>query len=301
VGMKKFNRIAVVDSLNSNIVDLAREEIRKCSKSKVDFPINDPASDEETLKRIGNADCVLLSWKTPINKTIMEKCPDLKYIGVAATSLGNISLDEAKKRGITVNNVADYGDEATAEYIFAQLLILARGLEGRQWKRHPSELNEKSLGIIGLGAVGKQLALRALGFNMKVSYYQRTRNAEYERKGLIYKTLQKLLSESNILSIHVPKNTLILKKQEFELIPEETVLVNTSNGKTFDEKDFLTWVNKGKNFAIFDCDGLLAFPEIEPSENIIVGKQTAGRTIESKNRLSEKFIENLKKYLKEKV
>lgn len=293
--MKKFNRIAVVDGLNSNIMDFAKEEISKFSEAPVNFPSDYPTSDNEIVKRIGDADCVLLSWQTKLTAGILDRCPNIRYVGLAATTLANLPVDELAKRGIVLKNVCNYSGEATAEYIFAQLLILARGLNGMRWKDEPCDLDGKTLGVIGLGDVGSKVAERALGFGMNVLYYQRKRNAEFDMKGLKYTELKELLKKSDIITVHLPTNTKMLGKEEFGLIPEGTVLVNTTLGKVFEPEDFLEWIGKGKNYAIFDADA--ETEKIRHAKNVIIGTQEAGRTTDAQARLSRKFVVNLKSYL----
>jgi len=165
----------------------------------------------------------------------------------------------------------------------------------------PCELFGKTLGIVGLGAVGKQVARLALGFGMKVVYYSRTRELEFERKGLKFMNLHDLIKNSNIISLHVPKDTKIFSKKEFEIIPKGTILVNTCLGKVFGEKDFIDWIEKGDNFAIFDYSvSEEYYKKFKNLKNVIFPKIIAGKTMESKQRLSMKVIENLKSFLENK-
>lgn len=293
--MKKFNKIAVIDVVG--ITEEAKDKLRNLSLSDINFPETDSQDDQEVISRIGEADAVLGSWKSTLNKNILDHTPNLKYVGICGTSLANIDQDELKSRNIILKNVSDYGDEATAEFIFTQLLNLYRGLIDKQLDPEPRELHYKTIGIVGLGAVGKQVAKLALGFDMKVLYFSRTRNSEWEAKGLIYRDLNNLLQESNIISLHVPKNLVILEEREFELINPGTVLVDTCLGIVFDLSSFKKWVEKSGNFAIIDQKEELA-NEVSGLKNVVYSqKVTAGRTKESRDRLSQKVIDNIKGYL----
>lgn len=194
-----------------------------------------------------------------------------------------------------MKNVVDYGDEATAEFIFAQLLNLFRGFGKYQWGDRPAELNGKKIGIIGLGAVGKQVARLALGFNMNVSYFSRTHNLEWETKGLVYKRLEDLLPDCDIISLNVPRNLMILTKKEFGLIKPKTVFVNTAIGSVFDLPNFIDWIKKGDNFAIIDDQEYIE--KIKDLQNVIALPITAGKTKESIDRLGQKVLDNIKSYL----
>jgi lactate dehydrogenase-like 2-hydroxyacid dehydrogenase len=293
--MEKFSRIAVVDNLNNNILDYAKEEIRTLSEAPVSFPEDVPKTEEEIIKRIEGADCILLSYQSVLTKRIMDRCPNLRYIGTATTTLAHLPVEEIRRRGIALTSVKNYAGEATAEYIFMQLLMLLRGLHGHHWKMAQSELNGKTIGIIGVGDVGGNVALRALGFNMRVLYFQRSRNLDWEAKGLTYTPFMELLQNSDIITISVSTNTHILNMEEFDAIKEGAILVNTTLGKVFDAEDFLRWINKGKNYAIFDADAETS--EIKHAKNIIIGNQEAGRTLDAQDRLSTKFVNNIKTYL----
>lgn len=295
--MKKFKKISVINSLN-----LSREvedEIRQYSETKITFQKTDSASEDETILRIGDADGVLGSWNSTITKRIIDACSNIKYIGICGTSLTNVDTREIEKRNIILKNVIDYGDEATAEFIFCQLLNLFRGFGKYQWAKLPSELNGKKIGIVGLGAVGKHVARLALGFNMQVSYSSRTRNFEWETKGLNFVSLEDLLSTSDIITLHIPRNMMILNKQSFELIKPKSVLVNTAIGTVFNLEDFISWIKKGNNFVI--TDDQIYTNKIKDLPNVIALPITGGKTKESMDRLAIKIIQNIKTFLSDTI
>lgn len=292
--MKKFSKISVIDIIG--ISDDVKNKIQQFSESPVVFPNTDSENDEQIIERIGDADAVLGSWKSTINERILNSCPSIKYIGICGTSMANIRIEEVKKRGISITNVTDYGDEATAEYIFAQLLTLARGFGEYRWKDGPCELNGKTIGIVGLGAVGQQVARLALGFNMKVLYFSRSRNPEWEKKGLQYTDFDNLLKSVDIISLHVPKNTVVLNEKEFNMISKGTILVDTCLGIVFDIEAFKQWNSRGFNLTIFDYKQEL-YEQVKGLKNVIGVNGAAGRTMESKERLSNKALKNITDYL----
>ena len=291
--MKKFKRIAVINVLN--LPKFAEEALLGYSDNEIIFPVSDSQSEDETIKLIGDSDAILGSWNSTITPRVLDACPNIKYIGICGTSLTKVDVENVKKRGIVLKNVVDYGDEATAEFIFAQLLNLFRGFGKYQWDDQPSELNGKKIGIIGLGAVGRQVARLSLGFNMNVSYFSRSHNSEWESKGLVFKELEDLLLSCDVISLNVPRNLTILTKKEFDLIKPKTVLVNTAIGKVFDFSSFVDWVKRGKNFAIFDNQEYVG--QIKDLPNVIVPVVTAGKTKESADRLGQKVLDNIKSYL----
>jgi lactate dehydrogenase-like 2-hydroxyacid dehydrogenase len=295
--MNKFHKIAVIDVLQ--IPESAKKELENYSELSITFPNTDSANEDEVIKRIGQADAVLGSWKSAISKRIFDACPNIKYIGIFGTNLLGIDLAEAKRRGIMVTNVTDYADEATAEYVFWQLLDLFRGAEKYMWRSEPAQLYGKTIGIVGLGAVGKQVALRALGFKMKVIYYSKVRDFEFEKLGLEYCSLEELLKNSDIVTLHVPKDTVVLSKKEFSLMRSGTVLVDLCLGVVFNVGAFIEWMSKGENFSIFDKSKQVIADKIEILKNVIgLNNPVAALTPESREKLGRKAIDNLKDYLK---
>lgn len=298
----KFNKIVSVD--DAGLTEAAQNAIQKYSRSAAVFHEDDPKDVTDAIKRINNADCVLVSWRTKIDGEVLEKCRNIKYIGLCCTSFSNVEfsnvdMKETERRRIVVSNVAAYGDEATAEYIFAQLLSLARGFGKYRWKESPCELFGKTLGIIGLGAVGSRVARLGLGFGMNVIYYSRTRKPESEEKGAKFMPLHGLIKNSDVVSLHVPKGVKIFSKREFDLMPEGSILVDTCLGKVFNEADFLSWIRKGKNFAVFDYSvGEDFFKRFRNLRNVIFPIAVAGATEESRRRLSAAVVKNLESFLK---
>lgn len=294
-----FRQLNVVDQVI--LSDEVRGELKKFSKRKVNFAQEKPRSEKKLLENIGEADGILVSWGTTISKKIMEKSPNLKYIGICGTNLKNIDLEEAKNRGIKVANVYDYADEATAEYVFFQIMNLFRNRERYRFDEFPRELFEKSIGIVGLGKVGENVARLAKGFGMKIYYNSRTRKPELEKSmGLNYLSLEKLIEKSDIVTLHVPKNEVVMGEKEFGMMTEGKVLIYTCLGKVFSsEKVFVDWISKGKNFAIID--GSISkdyYTEFRKLENVIFHNVIAADTRESRERLGQKVIKNIEKFLK---
>ena len=284
--------ISVIDKVN--LPEFAIQEIVKLSNDVV-FPDADSKDENETIERVGNSSIVLGSWNSTITKNILDKCSNIKYIGICGTSLTKVDVDEVTKKGIILKNVTDYGDEATAEFIFSQLLNLFRGYGKYKLSDQPAELNGKEIGIIGLGAVGQQVARIALGFNMKVSYFSKSHNSEWEAKGLIYKTLEDILKTSDIVSLHIPRNLNLIGPKEFAFLKTGSVFVNTAIGNVFDLPSFIEWIKLGKNFAIIDNQEYI--DKIKDLPNVIALPITAGKTKESVDRLGKKVVENLKNFI----
>jgi phosphoglycerate dehydrogenase-like enzyme len=296
-----FNKITIID--NCGLTSPEIEKIAMLSQEPISIFYDFPETETQIIERIGNSDCVLVSWQTRITADILRKTTSLKFIGMCCSlydeNSANVDIAEAKKLGIEVKGVKDYGDEGTIEFIFAQLIFLFKGLGKHKWKSEATELSHKSLGIIGLGTLGQMVAKTALHFGMNVFYYNRSRKYEFEEKGVYYLPLNDLLSTCDVVTTHLPRNTIILTEKEFAIKKSNSVLINTSLGLTFEKDAFLKWINHDKtSFAILDADGVGNFGnEFAEYENIITSDQFAGFTLEAKKRLSEKVLANLKNFL----
>lgn len=210
-----FEKIVVVDSTGLNTWGV--ERLKELGKEVV-FYTGIPETDEEIVNRIGDADCVLVSYNTQIRRNVIEACPNIKYIGMCCTlyseSSANVDIAAARERGITVLGIRDYGDEGVVEYVISELVRLLHGFGGKQWRHKAYELGGQKVGIVGLGRTGRMIAdaLRFLG--AEVYYFSRTRKPDAEAAGIAYLPLRELLPEVDILCTCLPRNTILLRGTE---------------------------------------------------------------------------------------
>ena len=211
------------------------------------------------MNRIGDADCVLVSYNTQIRRNVIEACPNIKYIGMCCTlyseSSANVDIAAARERGITVLGIRDYGDEGVVEYVISELVRLLHGFGGKQWRHKAYELGGQKVGIVGLGRTGRMIAdaLRFLG--AEVYYFSRTRKPDAEAAGIAYLPLRELLPEVDILCTH---------KRNFFLCDEVGI----------------------GNYA----DTLTQF------DNVIYTPKVSGHSEQCMERLSQKVIANIESY-----
>lgn len=290
-------KLAVLDNIRA--LPEAQTEIKKLAGGEIAFPESLPGSFDELVARTGDAEAILLSTATELPRAYFDACPSVKYVGLCGTSTARIDLETLKERDIAFSNVSDYGDEPTAEYIFLQLELLARGVGKYQWQEQPRELMGKSIGIIGLGALGKAVANLALAYKMDAHYFSAHRKQDWEDKGLQYSELHELLKACQIIIISTPTNVKILGVEEFALLQANTILVQATLGTPFDRDAFLEWVAKDGNYAVFDNgigeDNTKVYRALP---RVIVSETSSGNTYETRARLDQKVIENLKLYLK---
>lgn len=295
----KFNKIVCVD--NTKLNDEAIAELQKLSEEKVEVFKDYPESREEVIKRIGDAEAVIVSWHTELDEEIIKACSNLKYIGMACSlyddESANVAVKFARDRGIIVKGIRDYGDPGVAEFTISELIQLLNGYKGSQWKEMPQELTDLKIGIIGLGVTGQLLAECLTPFGADLYYFSRTRKEEWEERNVQYLELNDLMSDCEVISCHLPKNAQPIGKDQFENFGNGKILVNTSLGLPFQEKDFQEWINNESNFAIFDGDGKKELSsETLDHENIIALDTSAGWSSKTLERLSEKVVKNIKEY-----
>jgi len=296
-----FKKVTIID--NCGLTNPILEKLKSFSTESISIFNDLPKTDEEIIKRISDSDCVLVSWQTKINAEILKASTSLKFIGMCCSlydeKSANVDIEEARKLGIEVKGVKDYGDEGVVEFIFAQLIYLLKGLGENKWRNEPTELKNKSIGIIGLGTLGQMVAKTAIHFGMQVFYFSRTRKYEMETENINYLPLDNLLETCDIITTHLPKKTILLTEMEFKIKKANSILINTSLGLTFEKDAFLNWLSKDKtSFAIFDADGTGdSGNEFWQLDNVIVSEQFAGFTVEAKQRLSEKVLNNLTSFL----
>ena len=296
----KFNKIVCVD--DCGLTGNYKSKIYDLSETVIEYN-NVPENNVEIMSRIGDADCVLVSWKTRIDAHVLSKCPGIKYIGMCCSlydeKSANVDIIKANELGIVVKGVKDYGDQGTLEFIFAQLIKLYSEIIPKQWNVEPTEIGSKTLGILGMGILGQMVARMGLNFGMKVVYYNRSRKEEIEHLGINYFPLKEMLPQCDIVSIHLPRNANVLDAAAFKLLKEPSVLVQTSLGVPFDTDAFMEWVKNKHNYVVFDgAQNVGLFGEYaKDNPNILITSRSSGFTKEAKKRLTEKVWLNMLNFL----
>ena len=190
-----------------------------------------------------------------IDSKIIEDDKNLKVISNFAVGFNNIDVETSTKRGIYVTNTPGILTETTADLAFALLLAVARrvaeadhDVKSGKWVHAwgPKmflrlDFHGKTIGIIGMGRIGKAITKRAKGFDMNVLYYDVFRDKSLEKKmGITFKELDEILRESDFITVHVPlteETHHLIGKNELSLMKNSAFLINTSRGPVVDEKE----------------------------------------------------------------
>jgi lactate dehydrogenase-like 2-hydroxyacid dehydrogenase len=284
----------------------------------VSYPITKP---EERLERLRKAD-VAITCKVVIDKEMMDACPDLKLICVAATGTNNIDLNYAREKGITVKNVANYSTESVAQMTVGMILHLVNQLNyfdryvktGAYTKSDmftnygPDffELKGKRAGIIGLGNIGKRVASILEVFGMEIVYYStsgKNNNNDYLRV-----ELDELLVTSDVVTIHSPLNEHtrnLITLPLLNLMKPTAVIINTGRGGIIQEADLVEAINEGviagAGLDVYEREPMACENPILRTTHpgrLVLTPHTAWTSVEARTTLISKIAENIEEFVK---
>lgn len=257
-----------------------------------------PKSESEVVRRIGDADAVLVSYTTTITRAIIEQCPQIRYIGMCCSlyseESANVDIASARERRITVLGIRDYGDRGVVEFALSELVRFLHGLERPMLEDIPREITGLNVGMLGFGVSGAMIgeALKFLGAN--VSYYCRSPKPEREAQGFVYRPLMELLKENQVIFACLNKNVILLGEEEFKAMGEGKILFNTSIGPAHDIDALSAWLKEKNNYFVCDTVGALGSEQLLQEPNVFCAGVSVGRTKQAFELLSQKVLDNIK-------
>ena len=260
-----------------------------------------PTSDEEIAARVGDADAVLLSYTSRLERAAMEKCPNIRYVGMCCSlyspESANVDIRYAESRGITVTGIRDYGDEGVVEYVVSELVRLLHGFGEEPWEGMPREITGLKVGIVGLGKSGGMIADAMRFFGAEVSYFARSEKEWAKEKGYTFLPLKELLKQSSVVFCCLNKNTVLLHEEEFEALGYGKVLFNTGLSPAWDEPALMKWFAGCGCRLYCDTVGALGGEHLLDHPFVRCVNVSTGRTKQAFVRLSEKVLHNMKIFL----
>ncbi len=274
---------------------------------------------QDIATRIGDAQIVITN-KTPLHRKDLEKCKNVRYIGLLSTGYNIIDLEYTNANGIVVSNVPDYSTNAVAQHTFALILQFYNMVSAHcdkvfdgQWAKSPNfclystdlhELMGKTIGIVGFGSIGKKVAKLAQAFDMNVLVNTRTVDKSYENENLRFVSKEELFANSDIVTIHCPlfpETKKMVNEQMLSLMKKSAILVNTSRGGLVDEIALACALNSGKiTGAAVDVVSVEPIKEDNPllgAKNCVITPHIAWAARETRERLFDIVIQNLKAFL----
>lgn len=305
-------KISVLDWSTVSTGDISQDEI--FSPGEINFyPLTSP---EKTAERIGDSDIVLCN-KVLITEDIMEKCKNLRYIGLFATGYNNIDIPAAKKHNITVCNAGGYSTDAVAQHTFALILdhyskvsLYKSDVSDGKWITSPTfsmfphsiyELAGKTIAIIGYGCIGKAVAKIADAFNMNVIVSTRTTPKDCPYKVV---SIDEAFSLADIVTLHCPltaQTEKLVNKDRLSMMKSSSLLINTSRGPVVDEyalaEALKNNVIAGAALDVLEREPMHNSSPLLGLDNCTITPHVAWAPLETRKRLISIVNSNIKAYI----
>ena len=307
-------KIVNLDGYSTNPGDLSWDMLNKYG----DVTVYERTKPEEIIERAKDADVLIIN-KSYISAEILEYLPKLKYVGLQSTGYNAIDCKAAKEKGIVVSNIPAYSTNEVAQLVFALILEITNNVALHSeavhngewsscpdfcfWKTPLEELNNKTIGIIGFGSIGKRVAniSKAFGMNVLINtpHPDETYSDEYE-----FCSFDKLLENSDIVTCHCPlneKTEKLFNEESFSKMKKTAIFINTSRGQVVDDNALASALNNG----MIKAAGLDVLSEEPPksdnplltAKNCVITPHIAWASVEARTRLLAILEQNLKAFV----
>ena len=307
-------KIVCLDGYTTNPGDLSWKELEELG----DFTVYDRTPKDKLIDRAYDAD-IIVTNKVILEKEELDKLPNLKYISMLATGYNTIDVEYARTKGIPVSNAPDYSTKAVAQHTFAFILEIHNNIALHSqsvkngdwvnspdfcyWKKPVMDLNNKTIGIIGYGKIGQEVAKIANSFGMNIKVLKRNKNYETD-SNITFCDMDELLSTSDIVSLHCPANkeTIGMVNREFlSKMKNTAVLINLSRGVLVNEADLADALNNGV-IGYGAIDVLYTEPArpdnpLLTAKNIFITPHIAWASEESRKKLITIMANNIKGFI----
>lgn len=301
--------------LTRTLHDFALKELKK--KYQVEIHSGKiPIPQTKLRSKIKEVDGIICFPYDKINKDTIDLAKNLKVISTYSVGFDHIDVNYAKKKKIRVGYTPEVLTDATADLAFTLLLdVLRRVSEGDRiiregkWKEiygaHDYvgvDLQGKTLGILGLGRIGRTLAKRAKAFDMNIIYHNRNRISKSKEKvmGVKYTSFEKLVTQSDVLSIHVPhtkETDHLFNMKVFRKMKKSAFLINTARGKIVNEKELAMALKKniiaGAGLDVFEEEPMNRKNPLIKLQNVVLAPHIGSSTKETRAKMAQITVKNL--------
>jgi lactate dehydrogenase-like 2-hydroxyacid dehydrogenase len=271
-----------------------------------------PLAPADLARRLAPADGALLVAGERIDEALLAACPRLKVVANVAVGYNNLDLAACTRHGVVATNTPDVLNESVADHGFALLLAAARRLgESERWVRAGhwqrwtfdmfpgADLHHRTLGIIGMGRIGRALARRAAGFAMRVVYHNRTRLPEAEEGGATWLAKDELLRQADHVILMVPYSAAahhLIGAADLALMKPTAVLVNLARGGVVDDAALLQALRE-RRIAAAGLDVFEGEPALNPGflqlDNVVLTPHIASSTRATREAMARLAMQNL--------
>lgn len=268
---------------------------------------------EEMIHTFNQYDGIVTSLTNPIDEDVIAACPNVKIMANYAVGYNNIDIEAAVKHSLIVTNTPDVLSDTTAETAWSLVFAVSRRIveadryvRNGEWKKFSANLFlgrdvfNKTLGIVGAGSIGRRFAEKARGYHMTILYYNRHRDFEFEKQyNATYVSMEQLLSDSDIVSLHCPLNEEthhLIGEEELSLMKETAILINTARGAVIDQEALITALEEkrlyGAGLDVFENEPMV--PEgLLKLDNVVLLPHIGSSSTETRDRMSELVAHNI--------
>lgn len=303
--------------ITRRIPDAGIQRLREAGLTVDVFNENRTIGADEFVERAQGHAALITILTDCIDAAVLDKLPALKIIAQYAVGFNNIDIAECTSRGIVVCNTPDVLTDATADMAWALMLAASRRIvEGDsfvrsgEWKGWEPlqmlgwQISGKTLGVIGFGRIGRAVARRAAGFDMRVAYCGRRRSDHERDMGATFVSLDELLAQSDFISVNCPLNNetcRMIGSEQFARMKEGAIFVNTARGQVVDEAALVDALQTGK-IAAAGLDVYEEEPVIHPGlyglGNVVLAPHLGSATHETRDKMAILCADNFLAYLK---
>lgn len=307
-------KIVVLDGYAANPGDLSWDEM----KTLGDCTVYDRTPADKVVERATGAELILIN-KVVITAEHLDQLPQLKYIGVMATGYNIVDLPAAKARGLVVTNIPAYSTPSVAQMVFAHLLNITQRVQHYAdrvyqgdwgmskdfcfWDTPLIELQDKKIGLVGLGQTGSHTARIAIGFGMQVLAYTSKSTLQLAPE-IKKRELDELFAECDVISLHCPltnDTAELVNARRLALMKPGAILINTGRGGLVNEKELAEALNKGVIFAagvdVLSTEPPRADNPLLTAKNCFITPHIAWATKEARERLMKTIVSNVKAFI----
>jgi phosphoglycerate dehydrogenase-like enzyme len=266
-----------------------------------------PRSEDEFAARLADAECLLLHFEARrVTAHVLAGAPRLRVISIAGAGTGCVDLDTARARGIRIATTPQAAVPAVAEMTIAMMLALARDLapldarvrEGEWPVTHGIDLDGKTLGILGLGAIGRRVAQIAQALGMQVLAWS-PRDASTAEAGIERRPLAELMAQADVVSLHLralPELAGVIDRAALECMKPGAIFVNTARALLVDEDALYALLRDGRipgaGLDVFSSEPLTADHRWRDLPNVMLAPHTAWRTVDTLDRFIARAVAN---------
>ena len=310
-------KIVVLDGYTENPGDLSWSKLETLGELVV-YDRTSLTDEAEVISRLAGAE-IAITNKTPISRTVIDACPDLKFITMLATGYNVVDYTYAREKGISLSNVPAYGTAAVGQFAIAMLLEICHHVayhsdtvHNGKWERsadwcywdHPLiELAGKTMGIIGFGRIGQQTGRIAKAMGMRILAHS-PHPSDSGREIGEYVDLDTLLAESDVIALHCPlfpETAGIINRDTIAKMKDGVIILNNSRGQLVVEQDLADALNSGKVYAagldVVSSEPIKGDNPLLTAKNCIITPHISWAPKESRQRIMDATVQNIQAYL----